>query len=158
MTSCGESKVAHNLSSNTPQNSWNPFKSSATHQRATITFTLVEFALLNSVTAHIEYVDSLEEERNLGNPYIQGGGNRVATLLIVLSQSSEGGHTAFPLAKGAPLNDVKLLHPLVCSHDGSLTPFHLILLSLQPARCADRLSCRDVAHCQAKERIGNFVL
>ena len=30
------------------------------------------------------------------NPYVKGGGNRVATLLIYINQPDGGGHTAFP--------------------------------------------------------------
>ena len=61
----------------------------------------------------LEWKDSDTMGKSNANPYFQGGGNRLATLLIILKQSSQGGQTAFPLARGAPLNDPKLWNPLV---------------------------------------------
>eukprot|EP00008_Paramoeba_atlantica_P006180 CAMPEP_0201488170 /NCGR_PEP_ID=MMETSP0151_2-20130828/17435_1 /ASSEMBLY_ACC=CAM_ASM_000257 /TAXON_ID=200890 /ORGANISM="Paramoeba atlantica, Strain 621/1 / CCAP 1560/9" /LENGTH=452 /DNA_ID=CAMNT_0047873407 /DNA_START=138 /DNA_END=1493 /DNA_ORIENTATION=+ len=51
------------------------------------------------------HTDSFSRSDRSGpNPYVAGGGNRVATLLIYLSEPKTGGHTAFPLADGSSIN------------------------------------------------------
>uniref|UniRef100_A0A7S4L6W0 Fe2OG dioxygenase domain-containing protein n=1 Tax=Paramoeba aestuarina TaxID=180227 RepID=A0A7S4L6W0_9EUKA len=49
------------------------------------------------------HTDSFQPNLAKGNPFVSGGGNRLATLLIYVSQPEGGGHTAFPLAEGSKI-------------------------------------------------------